>query len=237
MNTSSEAGTAAQPELEAPILPVRDMVLFPGELAQLYVGRWTSVQALVEAYRAPKRILVVAQRAPEQAMPGEDDLFGIGTLATLMDCRQHPDGYLVVSARGDQRARLLELTQRIPCLTGRVQPLREPSARDVLPERERVLALAQRVARRSPHVPIESLRAALQLEDPARLAGALAASLLSDVEQRQQVLEAVSVSERTERLMLGLASESAAPPENHAVGARLKSLFHRWRVDRLRWNG
>lgn len=231
------ASERLDPELQVPVMSGPKCVLFPGQEQRFYVDRPTSVRAVIEAHTALKRVLVIAQR--DLTVPDGGDLFDIGTLATIMeliDLDEGPVGYQIVDVRGDERARLLELTQRIPFFTARVARVRDEPTRGSPLDRARLMSAARQAAGCSLDAPLESLRAALAIQDPGRLMDALAACLVRQVEDGQKVLEALSLNERAERLIHALEIEARSrSAEARPVLAELGMIVRRWKVDRLPW--
>src|SRR5690606_31885758 len=107
-STEAPAQSSAQ---SLPVMPLRDVVLYPHMVSPLFVGREKSIQALDAAMKAdPRRILVVAQKQPDIDDPGPDDMFRFGTVATILQLVKLPDGTVKVLVEGVERARILELS-------------------------------------------------------------------------------------------------------------------------------
>src|SRR5580704_257322 len=167
---------------ELPILPVRDMVLFPGGVLPLTVGRDSSL-ALLNSLEGEERLLaVVAQLDPRVEEPTDVDLHRVGTMAKLHKTVKLPNGNLVVFVEGIERIRLVSLVGLKPFLRANVEPVE-----DVVGGRDAELAALERNARelfrdvvaRSPQLSDDLQTVALNIEDPIRLADFIAANLPS----------------------------------------------------------
>jgi ATP-dependent Lon protease len=196
---------------ELPVLPVRDMVLFPGGVLPLTVGRESSL-ALLNALQGEERLLaVIAQLDPRVEEPTDVDLHRVGTMAKLHKTVKLPNGNLVVFVEGLERIRLLNLAEQTPFLRGHVE-----AVADVVGSRDTELAALERNARelfrdvvaRSPQLSDDLQTVALNIEDPVRLADFIAANLptLSTM-LRQELLETADVRKRLETLIRELSKE------------------------------
>ena len=113
---------------EIPVLPLRDMVVYPHGVHPLFVGTESSIRALDAAMASDKQVLLVAKRAAETERPRRDDLFEVGTIATLLQLLKLPDGTVKVLVEGGARARILDFDDAGDYLAADVQALREPPA-------------------------------------------------------------------------------------------------------------
>jgi ATP-dependent Lon protease len=193
-----------------PVLPVRDTVLFPHAVLPLTVGRESSIQ-LIQSLGEEKTILVVAQRDARQDMPGGGDLHTIGTRATVHKVVKMPNQSLFVFTEGVERVRLGEFTQSEPFLTAEFEVLEE-----VTPERSpeaealqrNVLGQFQEIVTSSSTLSDDLQTIALNIEDPARLADFIAASLpFLTTAEKQELLETPGVRARLEKINGYLAKE------------------------------
>src|SRR6202795_2508678 len=196
---------------ELPILPVRDTVLFPGGVQPLTVGREGSL-ALLNSRHGDENVLgIVAQHDPRVEEPGAADLHAVGTAAKIHKLVKMPNGNIVVFLEGLQRIRILELLNFRPFLTARVEI--QP---DIIGEEDAELSALERNARelfrdvvaRSPQLSDDLQTAALNIEDPVRLADFIAANLPSlPTLLRQELLETADVRRRLETLIRELSKE------------------------------
>ncbi len=196
---------------ELPVLPVRDMVLFPGGVLPLTIGRESSL-ALLNALEGEEKLLaVVSQLDPRVEEPTDVDLHRVGTMAKLHKTVKLPNGNLVVFVEGIERIRLLGLLSQKPFLRARVEPVA-----DTIGPRDSELSALERNARelfrdvvaRSPQLSDDLQTVALNIEDPIRLADFIAANLPSlSTMLRQELLETSDVRKRFETLIRELSKE------------------------------
>ena len=208
---TSEKGTGSEGSGRSyPILPVRDTVLFPHAVLPLTVGRESSIQ-LIQSLGEEKTILVVAQRDARQDAPLGSDLHLIGTRATVHKVVKMPNQSLFVFTEGTERVRLGNFTQTQPFLTAEFETL-EDIAPEVSPETEalqrNVLAQFQEIVTSSSTLSDDLQTIALNIDDPARLADFIAASLpFLTTAEKQELLEMPDVRARLEKLNSHLAKE------------------------------
>lgn len=219
--------TAEQPPQEnvVPVIPVRGMVLFPGLVFPVSVGRARSVAAAQDAARREVAVLIVLQRDPQQDDPTTlDDLHPVGTLATVLRYVTAPDGSHHLVVRGDQRCRLEEMLAIDPFLQARVQHLaEEPVAGKELEASAYFLKQqALEALRLLPNVPEEMSRAIEALESPGSLADFIAAYMDLKPEEKQAILELVSVPERLERVQEALAHRLEVLRLTQQIGQKTK---------------
>jgi ATP-dependent Lon protease len=193
-----------------PVLPVRDTVLFPHAVLPLTVGRESSIQ-LIQSLGEEKTILVVAQRDARQDVPAGGDLHLIGTRATVHKVVKMPNQSLFVFTEGVERVRLGEFTQAEPFLSAEYEVI-EDIAPDRSPETEalqrNVLAQFQEIVTSSSTLSDDLQTIALNIEEPARLADFIAASLpFLTTGEKQELLETADVKERLEKINGHLAKE------------------------------
>ena len=186
-----------------PVLPLRDIVVFPGMIVPLFVGREKSVKALEEVMKDDKQILLIAQKNASQDDPGPDDIYSIGTLGTVLQLLKLPDDTVKVLVEGGRRVKVVGYTGRadffeanavdMPESTGETAEL-QAAARTVVSEFENYVKLNKKV-------PPEVVVSINKIEDPAKLADTISAHLALKVAEKQQLLELDSVSKRLERIL------------------------------------
>jgi ATP-dependent Lon protease len=195
---------SADSEHEVPVLPLRDVVVYPHMVIPLFVGRDKSIRALDAAMGADKQILLIAQRSAEVDDPGVEDVHEIGTLSTILQLLKLPDGTIKVLVEGAERASVLQLNDSEEFFKARVRVL---AAEDESEERElevlsrSVLNLFDQYVKLNKKVPPEILTSLAGIDDPARLADTIAAHMSLKIEEKQRVLEIGSVRARLEHLM------------------------------------
>jgi ATP-dependent Lon protease len=187
---------------ELPVVPLRDMVVFPHMMAPFIVGRQASVRALEEALGDPrKRIFLVTQRDPKVDEPGRADLFDVGVVAKVIQNLKLPNGNVKVMVEGVQRARLVELDEA-GGFTATVEALRinYPLSEKLQVYMGKVLSTFEHYAKVSHHLAFESLISTLKLDDPDRFTDTLAAHLMVSTTEKQALLELLNPYERLQKL-------------------------------------
>jgi ATP-dependent Lon protease len=186
-----------------PLVPLRDMVVFPHMMAPFIVGRESSVRALESALGTPgRRIYLVAQRDPKVDEPVSGDLFDVGVVARVVQNLKLPNGNIKVMVEGAQRARLVRLEEREGTSWAEVEVLevRYPHDEKVEAFMSQVLATFEQYAKMSQHLAFEGLAPTLKMDDPDRFADTLAAHLAVATSDKQSLLELISPYERLQRL-------------------------------------
>ncbi len=195
---------------EMPLLPLRDVVVYPNMVIPLFVGREKSIEALDKAMEADKRVLLVAQKSAEQDNPTTKDLYEVGTLATILQMLKLPDGTIKVLIEGLERIRLVSLNDSGPFLTATYAPLAEEGSeqgREVEVLMHSVLTLCDQYIKLNKKIPPEVLTSLSSIDMPGRLADTIAAHLQIKIEQKQQLLEIADVSQRLEKVMALIEGE------------------------------
>lgn len=210
----------ATPEL-LPLIPLRDLILFPNLVVPLFVGRERSIKALEEAMRTHHKVALATQRHAETMDPGAEDIYEIGCVATVMQELKLPDGTAKALVEGNQRFRILEYVQTDPFMLVRIEPIEERPANDV--ETQALMrALVndfERAAELGKPVPQEVIVAASAIEEPGRLADFIAFHLSLKTEEKQEILEAIDPKERLERTARFLRKEI----EILEIGSKIQS--------------
>jgi len=203
MNSDPKDAPAAEATIH-PLLPLRDIVVFPGMISQLFVGRERSIAALEEAMAGSKEILLAAQRNAKTNDPVAEDIHSVGTIGDVRQLIRLPDGTVKVLVEGKRRAALGEFVQASPCFLVETRPLSEVVATGVTAEAlmRSVQSTFDTYVKLNKKVAPEVLTTAQAIDDPSRLADTILAHLptvkLSD---RQSMLEELDPSVRLERLM------------------------------------
>src|ERR1700728_702287 len=196
---------------ELPILPVRDTVLFPGGVQPLTVGREGSLALLNSLHGDEKLLGIVAQHDPRVEEPTAADLHTVGTAAKIHKLVRMPNGNVVVFLEGLYRIRVAELVNFQPFLRARVEKLEEivgPEDNDLEALERSARDLFRDVVARSPQLSDDLQTAALNIDDPVRLADFIAANLPSlPTLLRQELLETADVRRRLETLIRELSKE------------------------------
>jgi ATP-dependent Lon protease len=186
-----------------PVLPLRDIVVFPGMIVPLFVGREKSVKALEEVMKDDKQILLIAQKNATQDDPHPEDIYSIGTLGTVLQLLKLPDDTVKVLVEGGKRVRIAGYTDKTEFFEARAVEMEEATgepaelqaaARTVVSEFENYVKLNKKV-------PPEVVVSINKIEEPAKLADTISAHLALKVADKQQLLELDSVSKRLERIL------------------------------------
>ncbi len=207
-----------------PLLPLRDIVIFPQMVVPLFVGRAKSVAALEAAMAGSKDLALIAQRDAGQDDPVESDLFPVGVVATIVQLLKLPDGTVRVLVEGKSRARLVGLHDNGTHLEAEVEPVSE-----VADESAELSALARNAAEQfaeyaklNKRLSDEVVAQVEQLEEPGEIADALAANLGIKVSDKQSVLEELDVRARIEKIMALMESELGALQVEKEIRGRVK---------------
>jgi len=192
-----------------PLLPLRDVVVFPHMVIPLFVGRPKSIKALDVAMEAGKHILLVAQKQASKDDPVADDLYEIGSIATVLQMLKLPDGTVKVLVEGTQRAKLGRVTDHGDYLSSQAEP--QPAdagpAHEVEAMRRALLTQFDQYVKLNKKIPPEILTSMSGIDDGGRLADAIAAHLPLKLEQKQEILEMNEPAKRLEHLLAVLEGE------------------------------
>ncbi|MGB8543830.1 MAG: endopeptidase La, partial [Azonexus sp.] len=195
--------------LELPLLPLRDVVVFPHMVIPLFVGRPKSIKALEMAMEGGKNILLLAQKSAAKDEPEPEDLYRIGCLANILQMLKLPDGTVKVLVEGTQRARVDAIEVQSSVFMATAVPLPQPGVEDheIEAMRRAVVAQFDQFVKLNKKIPPEVLSSIAGIEDAGRLADTIAAHLPLKLEQKQEVLEMESIRDRIDRLLSQLESE------------------------------
>jgi ATP-dependent Lon protease len=196
-------------KLQLPLLPLRDVVVFPHMVIPLFVGRPKSIKALETAMEAGKGILLVAQKSAAKDEPESDDLYPIGCVANILQMLKLPDGTVKVLVEGSQRARIERVEDQKSLFVADVTPLAADEGPDheVEAMRRAILAQFDQYVKLNKKIPPEILTSLAGIEEPGRLADTIAAHLPMKLELKQEILELFDVGERLEKLLSQLETE------------------------------
>ncbi len=196
---------ASSKQVRVPVLPLRDMVVYPHGVHPLFVGTESSIRALDAAMADDKQILLLAKRDADQEAPAQEDLFTVGTVATVLQLLKLPDGTVKVLVEGGHRARVVSLEVAEDYSRARVEPLVEPEVdgREAETLVRSIMEQFEQYVKASKKVPQEVLSSLASIDDPARLVDTVAAQMSLKLEDKQQLLEAVDLKQRID-ILLGL---------------------------------
>ncbi len=195
--------------IEAPLLPLRDMVMFPRMVTPLFVGRDRSIEAIEVANEQGEQLITVAQRDANIIEPGTGDLFTFGTEVEIGRMLRMPDGTISMLSQGLQRVQIVEYIHLEPYIRVRALPIHEAMEKTPLTEAlmRAVLALFEKVVQLNRNLPEDAYVFAMNIDEPGWLADLMAQALDLEVAERQEVLEAVDIAARLQRVSVLLAKE------------------------------
>ncbi|CAA7620309.1 DNA-binding ATP-dependent protease La [Magnetospirillum sp. LM-5] len=207
-----------------PVLPLRDIVVFPHMIVPLFVGREKSVRALEDVMREDKQILLVAQKNAAQDEPTTDDIYGVGTVSTVLQLLKLPDGTVKVLVEGGKRAKITGFTDNDSFFqaiaevqedrVGETQEL-EALSRSVVGQFEQYIKLNKKI-------PPEVLVSVNQIEDPGKLADTVASHLSLKIAEKQELLELETIAERLERVYSYMEGEIGVLQVEKKIRNRVK---------------
>ncbi len=204
-DSDDKTQAATQDPLQAvPVLPLRDVVVYPHMVIPLFVGREKSIRALDAAMANNKQILLVAQQSAEVDEPSADEIHRIGTLSTILQLLKLPDGTIKVLVEGSERARIVDLVDSEDHFAARIaviEPDRALDEREVEVLTRSVLNLFDQYVKLNKKIPPEILTSLAGIDDPARLADTIAAHMSLKLDEKQKILEIQDVRARLEHLM------------------------------------
>jgi len=197
------------PSSTLPLLPLRDVVVFPHMVIPLFVGRAKSIRALESAMEAGKSIVLVAQKSAAKDEPSTSDLYNIGSIANILQMLKLPDGTVKVLVEGTQRAQLLRVVDEQTHFEAEVRaiPADEEMGHEVEAMRRALVGQFDQYVKLNKKIPPEILTSLAGIDDAGRLADTVAAHLPLKLEQKQEVLEIFEVRRRLEHLLGLLESE------------------------------
>ncbi len=213
-----------------PVLPLRDVVVYPHMVIPLFVGREKSIRALELAMQADKRILLAAQKSAEVDDPRPEDIHGVGTLSTILQLLKLPDGTVKVLVEGGRRARVLEYTETRDHFAARIEPLAEqvvPEDRETEVLMRTVVNLFDQYVKLNKKVPPEVLTSLAGIDEPGRLADTIAAHMALKLDEKQKILEIEDVRARFEHLMALIEGEIDILQIEKRIRSRVKQQMEK----------
>jgi ATP-dependent Lon protease len=207
-----------------PVLPLRDIVVFPHMIVPLFVGREKSVRALESVMADDKEILLVAQRNAAQDDPGPQDIYEVGTISTVLQLLRLPDGTVKVLVEGGRRARIQRYTDTDAYFEAEAQDVPDADAdlEEVQALQRSVIGQFEQYVKLNKKIPPEAMVSINQIDDIAKLADTVASHLALKIADKQAVLETTSVAERLERLYGFMESEIGVLQVEKKIRGRVK---------------
>ncbi len=207
-----------------PVLPLRDIVVFPHMIVPLFVGREKSVRALEDVMKDDKQILLVTQKNAAQDDPGTDDIYSVGTIGTVLQLLKLPDGTVKVLVEGGQRARITRFAENDLFFQAYADGIGEKAG-----EQQEMAALARTVVSQfeqyiklNKKIPPEVLVSINQIDDPAKLADTVASHLTLKIPEKQELLETQAASERLEKVFGFMEGEIGVLQVEKRIRSRVK---------------
>ena len=212
-----------------PVLPLRDIVVFPHMIVPLFVGREKSVRALEEVMQDDKQILLSSQVDPAEDDPAEDDIYRVGVLANVLQLLKLPDGTVKVLVEGVSRVRITEYLDNEEYFAARAEYMSEtPGDATTIEALLRTVSDEfARYAKVKKNIPDEALTAVSDSDDAAKLADLVAGHLGIEVDRKQDLLETLSVSERLEKVYGLMQGEMSVMQVEKKIKTRVKSQMER----------
>ena len=211
-------------ELVFPVLPLRDIVVFPHMIVPLFVGREKSVQALEDVMKDDKQILLVAQKNASQDDPEIDDIHMVGTVGTVLQLLKLPDGTVKVLVEGSKRARITAFTDKTEFFQAKAELLEheESDPKELEALSRSVISQFEQYIKLNKKIPPEVLVSLNQIDDPGKLADTVASHLALKISEKQELLETFSINERLERSYAFMESEIGVLQVEKRIRNRVK---------------
>ncbi|TVT54739.1 MAG: endopeptidase La [Sedimenticola thiotaurini] len=210
---------------QVPVLPLRDVVVYPHMVIPLFVGREKSIKALDAAMKEEKQILLVAQKSAETDDPGVGDMHSVGTLANILQLLKLPDGTVKVLVEGGSRSKLTDFAETEGYFTAQYMAIQ-----DVMPEDDKemevlmrsAIALFDQYVKLNKKIPPEVLTSLSSIDAPSRLADTMAAHMSLKLDEKQGVLEMANIGDRLEHLMSLMEAENDLLQMEKRIRGRVK---------------
>ncbi|MGB0468162.1 MAG: endopeptidase La [Pontibacterium sp.] len=222
-------GSNEQVTITLPVLPLRDVVVYPHMVIPLFVGREKSIQALEEAMNRDKEILLVAQKNATDDDPAADALFNVGTVASVLQMLKLPDGTVKVLVEGDYRATIKSLAEEAEHFSAQVTalPVDDLSPSEAELYKRTMLDQFERFVQVNKKIPSEVLSSLQNIDDSGRLADTIAAHMSLKLEEKQKILEMLSNRERLEHLMALMETEIDLVEVEKRIRGRVKKQMEK----------
>ena len=207
-----------------PVLPLRDIVVFPHMIVPLFVGRDKSVKALEDVMKDDKQILLVTQKDAAQDDPTPDDIYTVGTIGTVLQLLKLPDGTVKVLIEGASRARILSYTDRKDFLQAAAEPAVENlgNEQEVEALSRSVISQFEQYIKLNRKVPPEVLVSLNQIDEPGKLADTIASHLTLKIREKQELLEGFVIGERLEKIYSFMDGEIGVLQVEKRIRGRVK---------------
>ena len=207
-----------------PVLPLRDIVVFPHMIVPLFVGREKSVRALESAMKEGRQVLLVTQKSAQQDDPGAGDLFDIGTMGTVLQLLKLPDGTVKVLVEGKQRIRVISYTDRQEYFEAYPELIAEPpvSGEAIAGLMRACISQFDQYVKLNKKIPPEIISSISQIDNPGKFADTVASHLALKIVDRQALLEVVGVPDRLEKIFAFMEGEIGVLEVEKRIRGRVK---------------
>lgn len=231
MSTSEKEHKEVTFEHPFPVLPLRDVVVYPHMVVPLFVGREKSVRSLEAAMRQDQKIFVVAQKTSVEEYPKTEELYPVGTVVTIMQLLKLPDGTVKVLVEGLERARVLEFTSEAPYYEAHLEQIQDrarASGKDLEALLRSLLAEFEQYVKSNKKIPPEILSSLTAASDsPSRLVDTIAAHMTMKLDERQKILEESRIEKRIELLLKSMEQEIDILQIEKQIRSRVKKQMEK----------
>jgi len=216
-------------KLQIPLLPLRDVVVFPYMIAPLYIGRDKSIKAVNAAMKNKKEIFLVTQKDPKNEDPKENDLFTIGTIATVAQMLKLPDGTVKVLIEGKKRGKLLDFIPKSEYFLVHAQPIEEEEVSDIETEAltRNLLSAFESYVKHNKKIPAESYNNVSSIKEANRLSDSICAYIQLKQDDKQELLEIINPKERLEKLFEKLSEDLEILKVEKRIEQRVKKRMEK----------
>jgi ATP-dependent Lon protease len=216
-------------ESKYPVLPLRDIVVFPHMIVPLFVGRDKSVRALESAMQEGKSVLLVTQKSAQQDDPTAGDLFDMGTLGTVLQLLKLPDGTVKVLVEGQHRVKIISYTDNQDYFEANAQAIEDAGVSTESTQALMRACISQfdQYVKMNKKIPSELVASIGQIDNPAKLADTIASHLALKIPDRQKLLEITNVAERLEQIFTFMEGEISVLEVEKRIRGRVKKQMEK----------
>lgn len=223
----------SEQRLSLPLLPLRDVVVFPHMVVPLFVGRSKSVNALSNAMNLDKRILLATQKNAGVDSPGEEDIYGVGTIGIVLQLLRLPDGTVKALVEGKKRARIIRFTDKEKYILGEAEPIFEPEITETETEavNRTVVGMFEEYAKINKNISKDLITNVSAITDVSQLADTVAAHFNFKIQDKQDLLETAAPMERMTLLFRLMQAEIEIYKTEQRIKGRVKKQMEKTQRD------
>lgn len=220
---------SAASQMLYPVLPLRDIVVFPGMIVPLFVGREKSINALEEAAKRNSKILLTTQKDASQDEPSPEDIYRTGALSTLLQLLRLPDGTVKVLVEGNSRAEIGYYVDNPKFFEAAAEPISDQnvSAKEIEAMVRTILKSFERYLKLNKKIPIEILNGLKQITDPGKLVDTIASHVVLRISEKQEILEIRDVAKRIEKTVAFIEREVGVLNTERKIRSRVRSQMEK----------